>query len=92
MQKQFVSSTPIKLSWVKSHADKSPWKNISNLSAQKLSRDEIFNVWCNYLALEEWKHGITPNEDPKVNPFEQWALYSHYPSNHKITGELVDCA
>jgi len=36
----------IKLEWVKGHADKAPWAMLTDLKSQKLSRDEIYNVWC----------------------------------------------
>ncbi len=61
---------------------------ISDLSAWKLGRDEIYNVGCNHLASEEWKLGFHPVEDPNITPAEWWALYSRYPYYHKITEEL----
>jgi len=35
---------PLPLAWVRGHADKKPWEDISDLKNQQLLRDEIFNV------------------------------------------------
>jgi len=47
----------MKLEWTRSHADQSPWETINDLVLQRLSRDEIFNVWCDRLSEQAWKQG-----------------------------------
>jgi hypothetical protein len=35
-----------------------------------------------------WENSVSV-EDPEVTPAERWALYSLYPTHHKITGSLT---
>ena len=88
--KQLTLSHPITLNWILGHANTSPRKSVADLSAQKLSRDEIFNIWCDHLALEEWQFGSTPIKDPDVSPAERWSLYSKHQTYRKITGDITD--
>jgi len=87
-QQQTQNSIPINLTWVKSHADKKPWKCLKDLLDQNLTRDEVYNVWCNHTANNAWMNS-TPVDDPAVTPAEQWALYSCHPTYHKITGDVT---
>jgi len=51
LNKQFYrKKNHLKLEWVRSHTDKEPWTTVDDLLLQKLSRDEIFNVWVHKLA------------------------------------------
>jgi hypothetical protein len=86
-QQDTQKSIPIRLSWKKSHSDKKPWKSLQDLTDQCLSRDEIYNIWCDYMVGNAWDK-YTPVDDPDVTPAERWALYSVYPTYHKITGNL----
>ncbi len=76
------------LSSVKSHANKPPWPHISDLVSQDLSRDEIYNIWCNKMAQTEWEFGTASSSDPDVSPQELWAVYSTFPQLHKVIGDL----
>jgi len=82
-------SLNIEYNWVKGHSNKSQWKLISDLKDQKLGRDDIYNIWCDFLASEEWRNGTHSVEDPDVSPNKQWAVYSKYPYFHKITDDLT---
>jgi hypothetical protein len=44
-QKNQIIPKKMVLSWVKGHADKQPWFTNKDLQAQKMSRDEIYNIW-----------------------------------------------
>jgi len=77
------------LSWIKSHSDKKPWKYLKDLTHQHLSRDEVFNVWCNHLANNAWEK-YTPVDDPAVTPAERWAIYSFHATYHKITRDFTN--
>jgi hypothetical protein len=68
---------------------KKPWKSLEELKQQRLSQDETYNVWCDYLAGNAWEISV-PWEDPEVAPMERWALYSVYPTIHKITGGVAE--
>lgn len=84
-----ISNTvPIQLHWVKSHRDNGPWDTVHDLKQQKLSNDEIHNVWCDRAAGIAWEQGLTSHFDPDVTLDEQWALYSIHPCSHKLTGNL----
>ena len=74
--------------WVKSHSDKKPWKSIEDLKNQGLSRDQIYNVWYDYIAGLTWSKN-TSTDDPEVTQLERWALYASYPTPHKIIGNLT---
>jgi len=81
-------SKPLALSWVRSHSDKQPWETVQDLKSQRLSRDETYNVWCDRMAQLEWSNGAVSNFEPEVLPSEKWALFSSFPTSHKITGSL----
>jgi len=46
---------------------KKPWKSLEELKQQRLSQDETYNVWCDYLAGNAWEISV-PWEDPEVAP------------------------
>ncbi len=75
-------------SWIRGHADKKPWKDLSDLRNQDLSRDEIYNVWCNHMAQQEWDDGSASLLDPDTTPSERWSLFAIHPQHHKITSKL----
>jgi hypothetical protein len=52
-QRHRTSSTPTSFSWVRGHADNQQWQKITDLINQDLSRNEIYNVWCGRLAMQE---------------------------------------
>ncbi len=87
---QHRQSTPnhLSLSWVKGHTDKQPWSTVIDLQSQHLSRDKIYNVWCDRMAGEAWNSSFSPQDAPDVYIDEHWAVYSLFPHYHKITGEL----
>jgi hypothetical protein len=78
----------MQLEWVCSHTDKTPWESVDDLILQRLSRDEIFNVWCNKLAEHAWQYDSLAVPDPSTNPIEWWAIFSRYPYLHKITNHF----
>jgi len=88
-QRSVHRKTPIQLLWIKEHSNRHPWKSIEDLKSQKLSCDEIYNVWCDYMAGCAWEHS-TPIDDPDIMVAERWALYSIHPTYHKIIGQLTD--
>ncbi len=53
-----------------------------------MSRDQIYNVWCDYIASLTWNKNIS-TDDPEATPLECWALYASYPTPHKIIGNLT---
>jgi len=61
---------------------------VQDLQSQKLSRDEIYNIWHNRMAGKAWKSNFLPLEDPMVYVEEQWAAYSQYLYYHKIVGDV----
>ena len=75
----------MKLEWVRGYADKTPWETIDYLILQCLSRDKIFNVWCDRAAKQVWGKGLPGFPDPATNPIERWAVFSRIPYLHKIT-------
>jgi hypothetical protein len=74
---------------VKGHSDKATWESIWDLQDQGLNRDEIYNVWCEKLAREFWAPAEIVDHDPDPTPVEKGAVYSLYPSPHKIIGSLT---
>jgi hypothetical protein len=46
--------------------DKKPWSTIADLEKQNLSRDEIYNVWVDKIANEEWYRYPDPLFDPAL--------------------------
>jgi len=79
---------PIMYEWVKGHSDSAPWKNIQDLILQQLSRDKIFNIWCDRMADNEWTTGSAPCINQKTTPAERWAVFSKIPQEHKLIGDL----
>jgi len=65
-QNILTSPNNISLEWVRGHADKKPWSSVEDLQSQQLSRDEIYNVWCDRMAGEAWKSSFPIIEDPDV--------------------------
>jgi hypothetical protein len=62
--------------------------DLKDLQNQKLSRDEIYNIWCDRMANMEWEHGMPQCDDPDVSPYEKWAIYSCHSTYHNIIGNL----
>lgn len=87
-QRSICHSISISLHLVKSHTDSRPWDTVYDLQQQKLSNDEIYNVWCDRAADIAWEQGLTSHFDPAVSPAEKWALFSIHPCYHKVTGNL----
>jgi len=87
-QKDTLYTHPLLLSWVRGHADKRPWKTLNDLKNQQLSRDEIYNIWCDSLAQRQWSNGDHSSFDPDVLPSERWAVNASFPTTHKFTGSL----
>ncbi len=85
-QKSITKGIPIMNEWVKGHSDSAPWKNIQDLILQQLSRDEIFNVWCNRMAENEWMTGSAPCINQKTTLAEQWAVFSKILQEHQLMG------
>jgi hypothetical protein len=79
---------PISYQWVKGHSDTEQWCTIADLQSQQLSRDQIYNIWCDKMAKQSWTIGSPTVSDPAVTPEEQWAVYASFPSFHKLTGNL----
>ncbi len=50
----------------------------------------MYNVLCDFLATNarDLENGVF--EDPDVTPLERWALYSFYPTYHKLMGDLTN--
>jgi hypothetical protein len=59
------------------------------LFEQNLSRDEIFNVWCDRAAKEAWEF-TNPIFNQDVTPGEKWALFLVHPTRHKIIGNFSE--
>jgi hypothetical protein len=76
------------LTWVRGHADKKQLSSIEDLQSQQLSRDEIYNIWCDRMAGEAMTSFFPTIDDPDVYITEKWAIYSQYPTKHKIVGDL----
>ena len=87
-QRKAAKSIGMTFSWVKSHMDKQPWQTIEDLKLLKLSWDEIYNVWSDRMANEACHNRTCSLIDPVVTPSEKWAVFSRYPTLHKITGNL----
>jgi len=84
----FKQKTNMMSEWIRSHADKSPWETVDDLILQRLSRDEIFNVWVDRMVEHAWQHKSPDIPDPPPNPIERWAIYSRYPFSHKVTNHF----
>jgi len=84
----FKQKTKMTSEWVRSHADKSSWETVDDLILQRLSRDEIFNVWVDRMAEHAWQQNSTDIPDPPPNSIERWAIYSRYPFSHKVTNHF----
>jgi len=54
-------SLPTATQWVRSHSDKGKWESIDDLAQQQLSRDEIYNVWCDRQASKALSYGTLSN-------------------------------
>lgn len=85
---EFKCNLNIKLEWIKSHSDKEPWESICDLDDQGLSRDQIFNVWCDRMAEKTWRNGPPSFYNPEVSISEKWTVYAKYPHFHKLSGKL----
>jgi hypothetical protein len=48
--KELKKDMDIKLEWIKGHSDEKGWSTIQDLENQRLSRDQIYNVWCDHMA------------------------------------------
>jgi hypothetical protein len=84
----FKQKTNMTIEWIRSHADKSPWESADDLILQRLSHNEIFNVWAHKMAEHAWQHKSLAIPDPPTNPIERWAIYSRYPYSHKVTNHF----
>jgi len=60
----------MKLEWIHSHADKTPWETVDDLLLQRLSRDKVLNVWRDRAAEQVWGKGMPGFPDPDTNPIE----------------------
>jgi hypothetical protein len=83
-----TNTIPISYSWVKGHSESGQWSTISDLQSQQLSRDQIYNIWCDKTASHSWNIGSPAIYDPDVTIEEQWAVYALFPCYHKLTGNL----
>jgi hypothetical protein len=77
------------LQWVKGHADTKPWEDTNKLFERNLSRDKIFNVWCDRAAKKAWDLSY-PMFDQDVTPGGKWAISTLHPVHHKIIGNLSE--
>jgi hypothetical protein len=82
---------PINYTWVKGHVDKEPWESIVDLRHQRFSRDEIYNIWVDRMANQEWLNRSLSDVSPEVTPAEKWAVYALHPEYHKLVGNLSTC-
>ncbi len=89
-QQAIHKSIKINDQWVKSHIDTKPWYTVADLQSQLSNRDNIYNVWCDRAANKAWLKGDQSLPNPEVSIEEKWAVYSNYPSFHKITGNLTE--
>jgi hypothetical protein len=87
-QKECSGDLKINLEWIKSHSEKKGWQSIKDLEDQKLTRDQIYNVWCDRMAEIQWQFADTSFLDPEVSPSERWGIYATQPYWHKLTGNL----
>jgi len=74
----------------KGSTEKQPWETVADLESQRLSRDEIYNIWCDRAASTAWLKGNPSLPDPDLSMEEKWAVYSMYPSFYKINDNLDD--
>jgi hypothetical protein len=68
VQRFYSNRIKAQFNWVKGHTDKEPWETLQQLKTQKLSTEEMFNVWCDRMASNEWKNGTHSVFDPDVSP------------------------
>ena len=87
-QRQIQHNVQINMEWVKGHSEKKDWKMIQDLEDQQLTRDRIYNVWCDRRAETQWKTGSPSFHDPEVTSAERWAIYATSPHYHKLIGKL----
>jgi len=83
---QHTKGIPITYEWVKGHANTKLWDIITDLCQQKLSCDEIYNIWCDRMAGQKWVDGSTPSFQPDFTLAEKWAVYAIHPQYHKLVG------
>jgi hypothetical protein len=83
-------NTSTSIIWVTSHSDKRKWESNKDLEQQQLTRDEIYNAWCDRQASQEILSESLLTESQPVTPAERWAVYSDYPSFHKLIGSLKE--
>jgi hypothetical protein len=83
-QRHYMSTLDINLEWIKGHSETCKWCSVHELISQDLSSEQIYNVWCNYMVNVEWESDSPAFADPKVTPYEKWALFSIHPETHKI--------
>jgi ribonuclease HI len=88
-QQNIAKTMPISYNWVKGHTEKAPWNSISDLAKQNLSKQQIYNIWCDKMVDQEWVHGQPSLPDPGISPEERWAIYLNNPHLHKLTGDLT---
>jgi hypothetical protein len=69
-QKDTLYTHPLSLSWIRGHADKRPWETIHDFKDQQLSRDKIYNIWCDRVAQRQWSNGDYSICDPDLLPSE----------------------
>lgn len=86
-----AKSLPISYEWVQGHADEHPWPSVQDLVSQHLKREEVYNIWCDQMAHQEWSSRPASYHDPEVSPEERRAIFMDHPSHHKITGNLSTC-
>jgi len=68
MQNHYRKASGMSLDWVKGHVEKFPRETPTDLILQKLSQDEIYNIWCDRLAQQAWDKGGSSIPDPDVSP------------------------
>jgi hypothetical protein len=71
MQQKIAKTIPISFTWIKRHAEKAPWKSTTDLENQNLSKEQIYNIWCNRMAEQEWENGHSSVPDPGISPDER---------------------
>jgi hypothetical protein len=86
--RSFRRGFDINLEWVRSHSDSKPWTSIKVLQEQQLSRDQIYNVWCDRMAEKAQENTLPAFLDSDVTIAEKWAVYARFPHLHKLSGNL----
>jgi hypothetical protein len=91
LQMELVKQTSelnIKHEWVRGHQDKDlNWNNIDELRDLDLTPAATLNIYCDRIASEAQK-SMSSHPTGEILPAEKWALFSTYPNNRKITGNL----